>query len=323
MAKARSHEAKLAALRELRGQPNSPKLLGELRSALRDAANFVVEQAAEIAGNSLLLDVAPDLVEAFDRFLENPEKRDKVCRAKTAIVDALNKLEFADENFFLRGVRYVQLEPVWGGTADTAVPIRVGCAMGLVRLRYRGVLAVLVDLLADKEKMARVGAAQALTYSGTEAASLLLRLKARLGDREPEVIAECFTGIVELTAESGISFVAEFLASGDDAIQDAALLALGSSRRQSAFELLKSYAQAQRGDRLEVACMALALLRLTAATEYLLSLVGDPIPSVALAALGALAVQRYDGQVRERAAAVVAQSGNEVLEAEFKKRFGN
>jgi HEAT repeat protein len=251
----------------------------------------------------------------------NPEKSDKLCRAKIAVVEALNRLEFDDERFYLRGVRYVQLEPVWGGTSDTAAPMRVGCAMGLVRVRHRGVLALLVDMLADKEKLVRVGAAQALSYSGSEAASLLLRLKARLGDRDPEVVSECFTGILDLTAEKGVSFVAEFLSHVDEAVQDGALLALGSSRRPEAFEVLRSYAQTHRGDRLEAAHMALALLRLAAATDYLLELLADPSQTVALSALAALAVQRYDPQVCKRAAEAVARSGNDALSAEFRRRF--
>jgi HEAT repeat protein len=322
MAKPRSSEAKLARLRELRGQPAAPKMLDELRAALRDASNFVAEAAAEIAGASHLTDLAPDLVEAFDRFLDNPEKTDKLCRAKIAIVDALNKMEFADEGVYVRGVRYVQHEPGWGKPVDSAVAVRVGCAMGLVRVRHRGVLALLVDLLVDEEKMARVGAAQALTYSGTEAASLLLRLKARLGDAEPEVISECFTGILDVTPEPGVAFVAEFLASGDDAIQEAALLALGSSRRPEAFEVLKSFARTHDGELQEVAHMAMALLRLAAATDHLVSLLADRSQDVALSALAALAVQRYDPQVCERAAAAVAQRGDDVLSVQFKKRFG-
>jgi HEAT repeat protein len=322
MSKARSSEAKLARLRQLRGEPSSPQRLLELRRSLRDPSNFVVAEAAEIAGEGLLTDLAPDLAEAFNRFLDNPVKKDKLCRAKIALVEALNKLEFADETFYLGGIRYVQLEPAWGGPNDTAVPVRVACAFGLVRLRHRGVLALLVDMLTDPEKAARVGAVQALTYSGTEAAGLLLRLKARLGDAEPEVLSECFGGILELVPEQGVSFVAEFLTAADEAVREAALLALGSSRRPEALEVLKSFAEKHPGKLQEVAHVALALLRLSAATDYLLSLVADPSQAVALSALDALSVHRHDPRVRERAAAAVPGSGDAALRALFDKRFG-
>jgi HEAT repeat protein len=321
MAKARSSEAKLARLRELRGQPSSPQLARALRDALRDPSNLVVAEAAEIAGEAHLTDLAPDLVEAFERFLDNAVKNDKLCRAKIAVVEALNKLEFADESFFVRGSRYIQPEPVWGGERDTAVPVRVACAFGLVRLRHREVLPLLVDMLAESDKAARVGAVQALTYAGTEVASLLLRLKVRLGDADPEVVSECFSGILELVPEQGVGFVAEFLSPGDRAVQEAALLALGSSRQAAAFEVLKAFAAERSGDLQEVALLSIALLRLPMATDFLLGLVSDPSRTVATAALGALAVQRYDPRVRERTAAAVANRGDAALQALFDKRF--
>src|SRR5207244_9099657 len=134
--------------------------------------------------------------------------RDKMCRAKAAIAEALNLLEYTGEDVFWRGARHVQPEPVWGGTQDTAAGLRVTCAFALVRNRAQGVMPFLVDLLADPEKPARVGAAQALAYAETEAAGLLLRLKARLGDKEPEVLSECFNGVLKLSPAGGVAFVA-------------------------------------------------------------------------------------------------------------------
>jgi HEAT repeat protein len=322
MATPRSVDAKLARLREWRGQPCSPQLLPVLSAALRDSSNLVAAEAAELVGEARVADLAPALVESFERFLDNPVKKDKQCRAKIAIVEALNKLEFADEGFYGRGLRYAQREPVWGGARDTAVPVRVACAFGLVRLRHRGVLPLLVDLLADPEKGARVGAVQALVYSGTEAAGLLLRLKARVGDPEPEVVGECLGGFLELCPEQGVAFVAEFLGSAEAAIQEAALLALGSSRQPAVFEVLKSFAEHHPGELQEVAFVALALLRLPAATDHLLGLLADASPAVAPAVLNALAVQRYDPRVCERAAAAVAQNGDAALRALYQKRFG-
>ncbi|HVS39500.1 MAG TPA: HEAT repeat domain-containing protein [Gemmataceae bacterium] len=322
MAKARSSEAKLARLRQLRGASAASQLLQELRGFLGDASNFVVADAAELVGEARLTDLAPDLAAAYVRFLDNPVKKDKLCRAKIAIVDALNKLEFADEEFYLRGIRYVQREPAWGEPVDAAAPIRVACAFGLVRIRYRGVLALLVDLLTDPEKGVRAGAARALAYSGTEAAGLLLRLKARLGDAESEVVSECLSGIVELNPEQSVRFVAEFIATPPAEVQEAALLALASSRRPEAFEVLKSFAEKQRGELQEVAHLALALLRLPAATDYLLTLLADESQTAASTALAALAVHRHDPGVRQRVATVVAGRRDAALQSLFERRFG-
>ena len=61
----------------------------------------MVADAAEIAGWRIILVLAPDLVAAFDRFMIEPVETDKVCRAKIAIVEALNKIEYDNEDVFL------------------------------------------------------------------------------------------------------------------------------------------------------------------------------------------------------------------------------
>jgi HEAT repeat protein len=321
MAKARSTEAKLARLRELRGQEPSPQQCDELRAFLNDASNFVVAEAATIIGANAYAGLTPHLVKAFGRLLDDGEKTDKLCRGKIAIIETLNKLEFADEEFFLRGIRVVQNEPVWGGSVDTAIAVRVASAFGLVRLRSRGVLALLVDMLAAEDKAERVGAVQALAYSGAEAAGLVLRLKSLLGDEESEVISECLGGLLDLNPVEGIPFVAKFLDAPTEAIQEAALLALGGSRRPEAFEVLKSFAERNQGEIQEVAFVALALLRLPTATDLLLTRVAEPASAASRAAVAALAIHRYDERIRERTAAAVTQNGDPVLRALFEKRF--
>jgi HEAT repeat protein len=322
MAKRRSLEEKLARLRLLRGLRPSQGAVHELRDALADTSNLVAAEAAVIAGAARLDGLAPDLVAAFERFLVNPLKTDKLCRAKIAIAEGLNLLELAEEHVFWCGARHVQLEPVWGGQKDTAAPLRVACAFGLVRIRALGVMPLLVDLLGDPEKDARMGAAQALAYSETEAAGLLLRLKARLGDREPEVISECFNGVLKLMPEVGVSFVAEFLETASPAVREAAILALGESRRREAFDVLKAFRERHADVTLqETVSMAMALLRLPVATDYLLALVADGARTIAEAALSALAVHRYDARIRERTAAAVAASGRVDLQAYFEQRF--
>ncbi len=183
-------------------------------------------------------------------------------------------------------------------------------------------MSFLVDLLCDREKTARVGAAKALAYLDTEAAGLLLRLKARVGDHDPEVISECFNGLVKLSPTERVAFVAEFLRSADTAIQEAAVLALGDSRRREAFEVLRRFAEKQVDPRMqETVFMALSLLQLSEATEFLLAHVATGTDGEARAALAALALHRYDERVRERTAAAVAQSGRAALQATYEKRF--
>src|SRR5262245_17374001 len=134
MAKTRGVEAKLARLSELRKEPLSPPLVAELRRALGDASNLVAAEAAEIAGALGLSELAGDLVAAFERFMVEPEESDKRCRAKIAIVEALNKIEYDRDDVFLRGIHHVQMEPVWGKSEDSAGHLRGASAFGLVRV---------------------------------------------------------------------------------------------------------------------------------------------------------------------------------------------
>jgi HEAT repeat protein len=323
MAKGRqSLEAKLARLRSLRGAAWSPEAVKELRAALGDASNFVVADAATIVGETRIAELAQALVAAFERFFDNPVKTDKLCKAKLALAEALNQLEFDEEDIFWKGARYVQFEPVWGGQQDTAAPLRVACAFGLVRLHARDVLPLLVDLLCDPEKTARAGAAQALAYSESETAGLLLRLKARIGDREPEVISECFNGVLKLAPADGVAFVAQFLDSVDLGVQESAILALGDSRRPEAFDILKTFWERQFDDRMrDTILMALSLLRLPAAFDFLVGLVQGEDQSLAWAAVSALALHRYDARLRERTADAVARSERAALQAFFEQRF--
>jgi hypothetical protein len=322
MTRARSTDAKLTRLRSLQNAPATPQVLRGFRLALVDSSNLVAAEAATIIGTGRFTDLTPDLVAAFDHFLEDPTKRDKLCRAKIALAETLNQLEYEGEEVFWRGARHFQHEPVWGGRQDTAAPLRVTCALALVRLHARGVLALLVDLLCDEEKAARAGAAQALAYSETEAAGLLLRLKARSGDEDPEVIAECFNGLVKLAPAEAIGFVAEFLDSAELAIQEAAALALGDSRRREAFEVLKGFAEKQVEARIqETVYMALSLLRLSEATDFLLAQVAAGSDAEARAALAALALHRYDERLGDRTAAAVRQSGRTALQAAYEKQF--
>jgi HEAT repeat protein len=300
----------------------SSQLLQELRRALGDRSNLLAAEAAEIAGNLALADLVPDLLAAFERFLIEPLKSDKLCRAKIAIAQALDKMEYTRQDVFLRGVTYVQPEPVWGGQQDTAAPLRAACAFALVRIGYGGVLDLLVDLLIDPQREARLAAVQSLAYSGSHAAGLLLRLKARVGDKEPDVTAECLSGLLKLDPEHAMPFVAEFFQSADEAVQELAALALGESRRPEAFQILEAFWQHHAHNRLrETILVALALLRLPAANDFLLSLVTSESPAVAAAAVSALAVHRHDPRLHERAAAAVAETGSAALRAQFEERF--
>ena len=47
-------------------------------------------------------------------------------------MEALARLGYDDPSVFLRGLRHIQFEPVYGGRVDTAVDLRGASAFGLV-----------------------------------------------------------------------------------------------------------------------------------------------------------------------------------------------
>src|SRR5262245_47582320 len=96
----------------------------------------VVAKAARLTGDALLYDLVPALLAAYRRFLDKPVKSDPNCYAKKAIARALVALDCEDVEFFLAGLTLKQMEPIWGGTADTAADVRASCALGLVATGY-------------------------------------------------------------------------------------------------------------------------------------------------------------------------------------------
>ena len=322
MATRLSLDDKLAALRKLRGQPLSSEHKAELKKAVGDRSNLVVAAAAALAGENTLVELARDLEAAFDRFLVNPVKDDKLCRAKIAAVQALDKLEHQDPEVFEKAARHVQLEPVWGGSEDTATALRAAAIVALARIEGSRSLSLLVDAMTDPAKDVRIAAAMAMGAVGGEAAGLLLRLKARIGDRDPDVLSECLSGLLAVHPRDNLSFVSGFLEPGDAARCEAAALALGKSRLPDALEPLKAcWPRCAFSEVGQQVLLAIAMLRLPAAIDYLLELVGSDSEKQAISALSALKIHNYDPRLRERLAPVVRKAGSRTLQAAFDRDF--
>jgi HEAT repeat protein len=326
MAKAQTTEAKVARLKALRDDPHSPAALGELKKALHDRSNYVVSRAAEIIGEFEIRSLIADLLVAFGRFMVDPAKTDPQCLAKTALAETLHKMEHDDREFFLRGMRHFQPEAVWGGQQDSAANLRGICALGLVQCPSGDALEVLnslVDLLADPEKPARIDTARALGYFSRREGIPLLRLKIRTGDEEPEVVGACFSGLLQLSAQESIPFVAGFLQSGDLDIRLEAAAALGESREVQAFEALKNCWENQRDSSFKKSLLlSIGLSRQPAAQDFLLSLVRSESLETAADAIAALAPCRFQATTREKVEAAVRATGQAALQRVFEKAFG-
>ena len=271
----RKFEEQLAALDALRKQPPETAL-EPLRKALTNRNNFLVGKAADIVRELNLTQLTPDLLAAFDRFFDDPAKTDPQCWAKNAISRALAAFEHQDAKVFLRGMKHIQPEPGYGGSSDSAAALRATCALALVQcrsLRDADLLPHLIDLVGDEDKTVRAEALHAIELVGAASSAQLLRLRAIVGEDDPEVLGACYSGILRLEGTGAIPWVSRFLASGDDSAAEAAL-AIAATHSLEAFHALRDgLGMASDAWFRSVLLSAIALTRQDAAIDFLLDLV--------------------------------------------------
>jgi HEAT repeat protein len=322
MAARLSVDDKLAALRRIRGEPPCPEHVAELSRYLGDRSNLVVATSAAIAAERSLVELTHRLEAAYPQFLVDPLKNDKLCRAKIALIQALDKFEHPTPEIFVRAARHVQHEPIWGGSEDTAGPLRAAAIFALARIGDPAYLPLIVDSMVDPLKDVRMAAAQALVTFEHEGGALLLRLKAMIGDAEPEVLTECFAALLTIDFVAHRDLVAGFLNSPSDPRAEAAAIALGRSRSAEVLDiLLNAWHQTIDTPLKEQILLAIATLRHPAAIDKLIEIVASSAEKDALAALFALKIHNYDSKLRERLSAVVDQSRSASLQARFRRDF--
>ena len=303
----------LAALDALPAERNA-RIEG-LQGALAARLSRVVAKAARLAEDGLYYELVPALLAAYPRFLDKPAKTDPSCLAKKAVTRALVALDCDDAEFFARAVAYRQPEPVYGGTADTAVDVRAICAMGLVASGSPRALVELTALLHDPEAAARAGAVRAVACGNPREAELLLRAKIHAGDAEPAVVGECFTSLLGVAPEDSVDFVARYLTHADDTVRELAALALGESRLDAALVPLKeAWGGVLLAETFRRALLrAAAAHRSEAAADWLLELAGDARVPVALEIVEALALYKHNAKLMQRLTAVLTERGNATL----------
>jgi hypothetical protein len=279
----RNFDAELAALEELRNA-SLEAAEPELAKALNFRNNFLVSKAAAVALHHGLTGLTPNLAAAFPRFLENGAKSDPQCWAKNALAKVLAAFEYQESELFLIGMHHIQLEPVWGGSVDTAGTLRGTCALALVQCREldsHRLLIHLISLFADKELPVRVDAVRAVVQVGSDSASLLLRLRAELASDEPELLGSCYSGVLALEGPTAIPWAAKFLSLEDDAAAEAAM-AIAQTHTPEAFQLLRTAFAKARDPWFRAAVLsAVALTRQQEATDWLLDLMAKDHPHAA------------------------------------------
>ncbi|HEX8915729.1 MAG TPA: HEAT repeat domain-containing protein [Humisphaera sp.] len=316
----------LEQLTVLRQVPSSPEFAAALRKALAQASPVLVARAAELCARHGRGELVPDLVAAYERTAaRGGADADRQYVARTAVAKALVDLKAGVEadRVYLHGVR-----PGGGGSAaasynDPAAELRAACGFGLVIANHRRALVVNTDLLADPAPLVRVAAARALAGTGQPAAALPLRLKLSLGDREPEVLAECVTGLMTLAAAESVDAAARATYHEDEGVRAAAAIALGTSRQPEALEVLQA-AFSREGEPAvrKTILIAAASTRSAAAADWLIEVVArQPVPAAA-EAIEALGPYRLDETVRRRVGEAVAARGEPGLASAMRAALG-
>ena len=289
MAKRRIEE-QLEQLSAFRERPRA-EAAAAIRKALEDRVNLVAAKAASLAAALDIREVVPDLRRAFDRLFDDALKRDPQCWGKNALAKALMELEHHEAAPYLRGAVHIQMEPVWGGQEDTAGPLRGICLLALPAcpdIEREQVLRHLVNALTEPDAAVRADAARALAQMQGDDCALLLRLKARLGDREAAVTGQVLESLLAIERRAGLPFVKSFLDAGD-AVAEEAALALGGSRLEPGVELLLEAWKTARGAEFRQSILrALSISRHESAIEFLRALVAEGRPQDAADARAAL-----------------------------------
>jgi len=314
-------ERKLEALTALRSSPQEAVL--PLRKALKDRSNYVVSKAAALVGELRLTELIPDMLQAFDRFILDGAKTDPQCWAKNAIVKALKDLNHDDPAVFLRGLEHVQMEPVWGGSADAAIALRGACALALAgcALDRQTILARLTDLMVD-EPPVRIDAIRALGQCPGPDTILLLRLKAMLPEKEPAVTGQCFDALLDISPVDSIPFVAQFLAAKDPEVRSEAVAALAACREPQAIEALKQCFEGRSDGAMKTAILqSLAGARHPSAAELLLAVIEDGRSEHAALAVASVAHSRFRDENRARVEALVRRRDIAALTSAFQAAF--
>jgi len=316
-------EKQLESLRALRGLGLTADVNATLKKALADRVNIVVAKAAQICGDMQAATLIPELTRAFERFFD--KDKDPQCWAKNALAKALKDLGVRESALFLRGVRHVQNEPVWGGQEDTAAVLRGACAMALVQcndIPRDETLRLLVDALSDNAATVRMDAAAALAQMDGREVALLLRLKARLGDKDPRVTGQVLEALLEIEGKVALPFVGEFLELPDEEAAEEAALALGASRMPEAVALLRETWEKWQDRRPGTALLrAMSASRLDLAIEFLIDLIKQGRQHNAEDALHALALNKGTEEMVSRVEEAVKDRDDAKLRAIFQQRF--
>ncbi len=320
MTRPRRLETVIAEIAALGGAVTGAEAQERLLFMLRNEASQAVAKVAALVEEYSLTALAPGLEAAFERFMGQPEA-DKGCAARTAIARTLLHTSTGHADLYRRGIVYRQMEPVWGGSVDAAAGLRGLCAAGLVlEVSPDEALVEVAPVLADPEREAREAAVRALAMLGGAGAEALLRFKLAQHEEEPAIVEACLAALLAIS-QASLPYVAQFLESARAEEVEAAAFALGESRRDDAFEPLRLWLLRTVDERRQrLAVVAIASLRMEAATAFLLDRLAHGSVAQARPVVEALSVHAgYDEALREALERAVEERGEPALTAMLRR----
>lgn len=295
MVKRLKQDERIRQLERLRGAPKA-EVVPDLTAALRSNAAAEVSVAARLAEEMELVELVPALEAALRRMIR-ADARHRSSVACVAAASACDALGSRDVDLFLECCRTPELDP--------SGALRERALFALFRLQAGEAMLEAARLLADRNVAGRVAAARAVANANPLAGVPLLRFKALMGGEEPEVLEHVLDSLRALDSEGFVPFAAGLLGSKDEALANAAAMALGHSRDPAGCAPLIDWADTLLSDKLDLAFSALAILRQPRATQYLLEQIREASVQRAQLAVLAMSPFLYDqtllAQVREAA----------------------
>ena len=318
-------ERQLENLKAIRAAGLCDAALKELRRALADKVNVIVAKAATIAAEWQANALLPNLIDAYHRLFVKASESDPQCWGKNELSKCLKELGVAESAVYIRGLTHFQWENTWGGKTDTAAALRSTCALALVQctdIPRHETLLHLVTALTESDANVRTDAARALEQMNGRDVALLLRLKARAGDKEARVTGQVLESLLAIEGAAGVPFVADFLKNPDQEICEESALALGASRLPEAVESLKKAWLNPLGLRNGTTLLrAISASRQDAALDFLLEQVKTAEQSAAEDVLWALQLHRDSEDIVKRIAQAVSRRDD--LQTAFREIYSS
>lgn len=326
----------LDEIRALEGEEPSEAGMARLKKLLAHRSNHVVGRAARLADTWKAERLVPELLAAFDRFMESPVKSDPTCAAKKPIIETLIALGHREPEIYLRGAHHIQMEPVYGGSEDTAATLRGLSGEGLLGCRYADLYNEMTTLLMDANPRTRRIAVESLGHTETPQAEMLLRMvvladrleseaflrrKLRPDEEDADIIALAMHGLMSIAPERSLPFVAGFLVAPKPVVMEGAALAIGEARLPESFATLRTAMTRPNGPDLYELALPMALTRDDEAFDFLLSAIPSEPTTVAAIIVEALAIYGNDPQRSERVGHAVQIHGGESVRRAFAEHF--